>query len=228
MSELITTLGSYRRGELGLILPHEHIFVDLGPIEEANYAAASAGDVIPVMRPYIEDAMAAGVTALVECTPEGVGRRLDIDQAVSEATGLPVVLPTGIYREPYMPDWVYDASVDEIADFFRDELENGVGETGVPAGWIKLSQNGTGMTLTERKILEAACIVAQETGAAIGSHLAIWGSSAGPTALSVIDALEGFGCPLDEQRFIWIHAGVEAGASGSPTEVADLVSAAHE
>jgi phosphotriesterase-related protein len=133
------------------------------------------------------------------------------------------MMVTGIYREPFMPEWVYDASVEEIADFFRDELENGVGDTGVPAGWIKTSQNGTGMTLTERKILEAACLVGQETGAAIGSHLALWGSSAGATALAVMDALESFGCPLDEQRFIWIHAGVEAGASGSPTELADVV-----
>ena len=79
------------------------------------------------------------------------------------------------------------------------------------------------MTLTERKILEAACIVGQETGAAIGSHLAQWGSSAGPTALAVIDALEGFGRPLDQQRFIWIHAGVEAGSPGTRTEIADVV-----
>ena len=27
-----------------------------------------------------------------------------------------------------------------------------------------------------------------------------------------MDALESYGCPADEQRFIWIHAGVEAGA----------------
>ena len=54
--------------------------------------------------------MAAGVTVLVECTPEGVGRRIDIDKAVSEATGLPVVVPTGIYREPWVPAWAQAAS----------------------------------------------------------------------------------------------------------------------
>ena len=79
-----------------------------------------------------------------------------------------------------------------------------------PAGIIKLSQNATGMTLTERKVLEAACLVARKTNAAIASHI-----TAGPTALSVIDALEGFGCPLSKYRFTWIHSMVTAKSTGA-------------
>ena len=161
----------------------------------------------------------------VEFSPAGIGRRPDIVKSVADRAGLPTMLVTGIYREPFMPDWVYDASVDEVADFLRQELNEGVGDTGVPAGLIKVSQNATGMTLTERKVLEAACIVGQETGAAIASHIAAFGSTAGPTALAVIDALEGYGCPLEEQRFIWVHAGIDAAAPGTALEVADMVGA---
>ena len=74
MAHLITTLGPRSADELGLILPHEHIFVDLGPIAEENWRAATAEQVIPVMAPEIEKIQAQGVTALVECTPVGVGR----------------------------------------------------------------------------------------------------------------------------------------------------------
>jgi len=158
----------------------------------------------------------------VDPTPPGVGQRPDIIKYVADRAGLPTMMVTGVYREPFMEEWVYDASVEDIADFMRKELAEGVSDTGVPAGWIKISQNATGMTLQERKVLEAACIVAQETGAAIGSHLGQWGSTAGPTALSVIDALEGFGCPLDEQRFIWIHAGIDAAEPGARIELADV------
>ena len=98
MPTLITTLGNYEAGQLGLILPHEHIFVDLGPIEAASYLNADCDEVITVMRPPLEEAQKAGVTALVECTPVGVGRRVDIVKAVSEATKMPVVVATGIYR----------------------------------------------------------------------------------------------------------------------------------
>jgi phosphotriesterase-related protein len=52
------------------------------------------------MAPEIERIKALGVTALVECSTTGVGRRADLDLAVSQATGFPIVVPTGSYREP--------------------------------------------------------------------------------------------------------------------------------
>src|SRR5687767_8299817 len=69
MSKLITTLGPKAQTDLGMILPHEHIFVDLGPIGENAYLDANPADVIRVMAPEIEKIKALGVTALVECTP---------------------------------------------------------------------------------------------------------------------------------------------------------------
>lgn len=218
-----TTAGPLTRDQIGDVLAHQHMIVEFGANPPTAYVDADPEMVYAVIGPWLEDAKALGIGTFVDPTPLGVGRRPDIVKSIADRAGLPTMMVTGIYREPFMPDWVHDASVEEIADFLREELEVGVGDTDVPAGWIKLSQNATGMTLTERKILEAACIVAQETGATIGSHLAQWGSSAGPTVLAVMDALEGFGCPLDEQRFIWIHAGVEAGSPGTRTEIADVV-----
>ena len=89
MPNLITTLGPKRADELGMILPHEHVFVDLRTCDQPGYAQAEAADVIALMAPELAAARAAGVTALVECTPVGVGRRADILKAVSEATGCP-------------------------------------------------------------------------------------------------------------------------------------------
>jgi len=56
-------------------------------------------------------------------------------------------------------------------------------------------------------------VVARKSGATIASHI-----TAGPTALSVMDALEGFGCDLDKYRFVWIHAQVTARADGGKLE----------
>ena len=218
-----TTAGALTKDQVGDVLAHHHMFVEFGANPPTAYVDADPEMVYEVIGPWLEEAKALGIDTFVDPTPLGVGRRPDIVKASADRAGLPTMMVTGVYREPYMPDWIHDASVDEIADFLLEELQSGVGETDVPAGWIKLSQNATGMTLQERKILEAACIAAQETGAAIGSHLGEWGGSAGPIALSVMDALESFGCPADEQRFIWIHAGVEAGAEGSKTEVADVL-----
>jgi phosphotriesterase-related protein len=217
-----TTAGPLARDQIGDVLAHQHMLVEYGANPPTAYVDADPEMVYEVIGPWLEEAKALGIGTFVDPTPIGVGLRSDIIKYAADRAELPTMMVTGYYREPFMPDWVYEASVEELADFMRVELADGVGETGVPAGWIKLAQNGTGMTLTERRMLEAACIVAQETDAAVGSHLAIWGSSAGPTALSVLDAFESFGCPLDEYRFLWIHAGVEAAATDTVTELADV------
>ena len=84
MAQLITTLGPRNADELGPILPHEHVFVDLRTWDKPGHAQADAADVIALMAPEIERIKAHGFTALVECSTVGVGRRADIDRAVSD------------------------------------------------------------------------------------------------------------------------------------------------
>jgi phosphotriesterase-related protein len=214
-----TTAGPLSEDEIGNVLAHHHMFVELGDATPEDFLSSTPEEVYEALAPWLAEAKALGAGTFVDPTPFGVGRRPDIVKYVADQADLPTMMVTGIYREPFvtddMPGWVYGASVEEIADFMRGELSDdpGVGGTGVPAGFIKLSQNDTGITLTEHKILEAACIVAQETDATIASHI-----TSGPAALSVMDALERFGCDLDRYRFVWIHTQVTARADGAKLE----------
>ena len=202
MQTLFTTLGPRTAEQLGLILPHEHIFVDLGPIADANYRTAEPAAVIELMAPEVTAAMAQGVTALVECTPVGVGRRADIDLAVSLATGLPIVMATGIYREPWVPQWAHDATQSELRDWMLRELTDQIGDTGVRAAWIKLSAGDDGITPVEEKILRAAAQAGAITGAVIGSH-----TIRGAVVRDQLDIITDAGYRAD--RFIWIHTQAE-------------------
>jgi phosphotriesterase-related protein len=189
-----------------MILPHEHIFVDLGPIEEENWRTARAEDVIPVIAPEIEKIKRLGVTALVECTPEGVGRRADIDLAVSRATSFPVVLPTGIYREPRVPGWAAQASEDELTEWMVRELMEEIEGAGVPAAWIKVSAGDDGITDLETKILRAAARAGAGTGAIIGSH-----TIRGRVVRDQLAIIRAAG--YTAERFIWIHTQAEPDTS---------------
>ncbi len=202
MARLITTLGPLSEDELGMILPHEHVFVDLRTWDQPGYAEADTDDVIRLMAPELEKAQAAGVTALVECTPVGVGRRVDILKAVSEAAGLPLVVPTGIYREPWVTPWAHKASEDELFEWMLGELEDQIETTGVRAAWIKLSAGDDGITGVEAKILRAAARAGAATGAVIGSH-----TIRGSVVLDQLAILEAAG--YTAERFIWIHASAE-------------------
>jgi phosphotriesterase-related protein len=202
MAEMITTLGPRRADQLGMILPHEHVFVDLRTPDTPGYAEAEAADVIALMAPEIERIKALGVTALVECTPVGVGRRADLDRAVSEATGLPIVVPTGIYREPWVPAWALRVGEDEIAAWMIAELDEGIEDSGVRAGWIKLSAGDDGITPVEAKILRAAARAGRASGAIIGSH-----TIRGAVVMDQLDIIEAAGYTAG--RFISIHTQIE-------------------
>ena len=199
MTHLITTLGPKTADELGMILPHEHIFVDLRPPHDTpGFGQAEADDVVALMAPEIEKIKALGVTALVECTPEGVGRRADLDKAVSEATNFPVVVPTGLYREPWIPDWAVQASEAELTDWLLSELQGEIKDTGVQAAWIKLSAGDDDITAVESKVLRAAAKAGIQTNAIIGSH-----TIRGRVVRDQLDILETAG--YTASRFIWIH-----------------------
>ena len=199
MSQLITTLGAKNADEVGMILPHEHIFVDLRAGEEAQSGEVDVEDVIKLMAPEIEKAAAAGVTVIVECSPMGVGRRADIVKAVSDATGFPLVVPTGIYREPWVPRWAHEASEDKLYEWMLGELQGEIEDSGVQAAWVKLSAGDNGITETEAKILRAASRAGMQTGAIVGSHTA-----RGRVVRDQLDIVEDAG--YTPERFIWIHA----------------------
>ena len=87
MSKLVTTLGALREDELGLILPHEHIFVDFRPPDHPEYGLAEIVEVVEVMALEVESAHALGVTAMVDSTPVGVGRRISRRHRLSARSG---------------------------------------------------------------------------------------------------------------------------------------------
>jgi phosphotriesterase-related protein len=202
MARIMTTQGPKGADELGMLLPHEHVFVDLRTWDEPGYAEADPAEVMALMGPEIARAQAAGVTAIVECSTVGVGRRADIDAAVSAATNFPLVVPTGIYREPWVPQWAHDASEDALHDWMLRELSDEIEGAGVQAGWIKLSAGDDGLTACEIKILRAAARAAKETNSVIGSH-----TIRGRVVRDQLDIVEAAGGTPD--RFIWIHTQTE-------------------
>jgi phosphotriesterase-related protein len=202
MAQLYTTLGPRTRDQLGMILPHEHVFVDLRTPDQPGYAEADEADVLRLMVPEIERIKALGITALVECSTGGVGRRADMDLAVSRATGFPIVVPTGNYREPWIPEWVKSATEAELEAWMLKELNQRFDEADYRAGWIKLSAGDDGITPLEAKILRAAARAAAQTDAVIGSH-----TIKGRVVMDQLDIIEQEG--YRAERFISIHTQAE-------------------
>ena len=194
-----TTQGPVLARGLGIVLPHEHIFTDLRGPTTPGYGQVDAADVVRVMAPLLADARDKGVGVLIECTGIGVGRNVAVIAQVAEASGLPVVVPTGVYgRANFAPPEHQNMTEDELTTLFVSEIRDGIEGTGIKAGFIKIATDEGPMNALLEKILRAAGRAASQTGAAIASHTPV-----GSNAVRQIDILESIDPVI---RFIWVHA----------------------
>jgi len=118
---------------------------------------------------YFKD---AGGKTIVELTPIGVGFNLEGLVNVAKATGVNIIMGTSYYTaRSYTPQMKMDSrTVEDIANEFIRNITVGVADTGIKAGIIGEIGCNWPLVEVERKVLRAAGIAQQETGAAINIH----------------------------------------------------------
>jgi len=203
MGVIRTVRGDISTEKLQLILPHEHLFVDLRGLDAAGYGKADLEEVVEVVLPSIRAMRKAGIDALAECSTVGVGRNILILKELANRSSFPIIAPTGIYRGVFVPSFAYQQSRSQIAEWMIREITQGINNTGVKAGFIKLAVSDQGIMEVEEKILRAAAVAGRETGVALVSH-----TISGEAALREIEILSQEKFP--REKFVWVHAHVAA------------------
>jgi phosphotriesterase-related protein len=202
MPYIQTVLGPKNVDDLGLILPHEHLFTDLRTPDAPGQGKGDPDDVVRVMKPYLDEAWAAGTTALIECSPPGVGQNARVMEALAQNTQMSLVMPTGLYRQQWIPRDKLEMSDAALTDWMVDELAEGIQGTTVKAGFCKMGVSDAAITRDESRNLRAAARAAIQTGVLIASHTS--GPRAGQHALEQLDILDSEG--LECEQFSWVHA----------------------
>jgi len=201
-ASLQTVLGDVAANQTGVVLPHEHIFTDLRGPTVPSYAQADIEDVVRVMKPRLVEAKEAGVGVLVECSSIGVGRNVPAILRLAVESGLPVIVPTGVYGRANFAPPAHPAMTEaDLTALFTREIREGLEGTTTRAGFIKISTSDSRLTALEEKFLRAAGRAALATGAVVASHTA-----AGSVARRQTDILESISPSI---RFIWVHAQAE-------------------
>lgn len=194
-----SVLGPIKVDDLGIVLPHEHLFVDLRccfvePTEPEDKEMARQPVSLQNLSWFrshrrsnldneqltdeeiaISEAMCfrkAGGNTIVEVTPNNISRNPSGLVRVAQATGLNVIMGTAYYIESsYRPELNMDSkTVDDIAEEFVRDILVGVGGSGVRAGIIGELGCSWPLTDNERKVLHAAATAQQRTGVAISVH----------------------------------------------------------
>lgn len=163
-----TVLGNIEKSQLGKTLAHEHFIIDLDWVRKDGVSYIY--DVEEVI-PEIKMAMEQGIESAFEVSTIDMKRDVLKLKKISEETGLKIVCSTGFYLSEYHPDWMNDASKNDIADIYIRELTEGIDDTGIKAGLIaEIASSPKAFVGNEKKILEAAGIASRKTGFAVSTH----------------------------------------------------------
>ena len=199
---VMAVTGPIGANELGTTLIHEHILVDFIGAAKYDPQRWNDDDVIRKVLPYLEEVKKAGCKTIVDCTPNLLGRDVQLLQRLSKQSGLSIVTNTGYYGgsdEKFLPPQVFTESASELAKRWVAEWENGIDGTGVKPGFMKISVNPASLSIASRKLTEAAAITHLRTGLTIASHT-------GPAvaAFEEIEILKVQG--VSPEAFVWVHA----------------------
>jgi phosphotriesterase-related protein len=201
MAHVQTVLGAIEPAALGFTLPHEHTQIALWQIPARwDYWQLTRDE--PVILEELARFRAAGGSGLVDLTLPGVGRDPAWLVGLARASGLHVVMGCGWYRESYYPpDLLIDRrTVDALADQLVEEIDGGVGTSGIRPGIIgEIGTDKPWVSALEERVHRAAARAARRTGLAITTHSVL--SAVGLDQLALFEA-EG----ADPARIVIGHA----------------------
>ncbi len=171
---LQTVTGPVAREDMGLTLPHEHLFNDLSSVVDAPcypfsqrlvdkkvtaeiqwalkhdpYCCADNMDRKPIEDVIFEinNFISLGGRTIVDATgSESIGRDAQALREVALKTGLNIVASSGPYLEKFESQRIHK-TVDELATTIDKELNQGIGDTDIRAGMI--GEIGVSPTFTE-------------------------------------------------------------------------------
>ncbi len=192
----MTVRGPVPAAEIGVTLPHEHIFINL--IREYRGEGLLNDHALAVTE--VTRFQDAGGSTLVDCTNLGLQRDPLALRRVSEETNLNVVMGCGLYRDPYIDrDWLDRTSTDELTELIVHDIEVGADSTDVRAGIIgEIGADKWYISTSEERSFRAAARAQLRTGLAITTHAARW-----PIGSAQLDLLEEEG--VDPRRVIVGH-----------------------
>jgi len=204
---IYTVLGPIDSRNLGVTLMHEHIMVDFIGARGFSPDRYDRRVVHQRMLPFLEELKRQGVSAFAECTPMYLGRDAALLRGLSQESGLHILTNTGLYAageregilEPFLPEYAFRLSAEELAGGWLKEWYEGIEGTGVRPGFIKIGVNRGELRTISRKIVEAAAITSRHTGLVVACH-----TVKGIGAQQILDIFEQGGVAAD--RFIYVHA----------------------
>ena len=195
---VITVDGIIDKKELGITLPHEHLFIDSVPLTSSsnntkksrisNHKVSIENLGILRQNPFaIEDNLSlsdedlavkellefkkSGGSTIVDVTTIGGGRIPAAIKRVSKKTAIEIIMGCGYYLKEALPEPILKETESNLIKKMINEVYYGAGKTNIRAGVIGEIGIGPEIGDWEKKILRISSKVQIETGLAIYVHI---------------------------------------------------------
>ena len=170
MASVMTVTGPIDPSQLGVTYAHEHLLgepPDWSPDQQDHDLIMLSFEAAVK---ELETFKLADGQSIVEMSPSDYNRRPTQLRDLSIATGVHIIMTTGLHKEAYSHPFTSESTVDALAASFTRDVVNGVGETGVRAGVVKAATSFNTITPGEEKVLQAAARTHLTTAVPISTH----------------------------------------------------------
>ncbi len=167
-----TVTGRVRPEALGLTLVHEHVLIgfpgwNLDPFAPRFVRAEAMARAVD----QLQELRDLGVGTFVDPCPMDLGRDVEFLAELSQKSGLQIVCTTGAYFEAEGITHTFrHLPIEDITAIYIKEIVEGVGDTGIRAGAVKIATGAHRISEYERKLVQAGARAARETGVPLISH----------------------------------------------------------
>lgn len=210
MATVPTLDGPLDAAQLGTVLMHEHVFNLTAEIQIAHpgFNGWNPEVKIPEAQAKLRAVKEAGIDTLVELSPIGLGRSLELIRRACEGSGLNVILATGLYTYDVLPrPWHFIGpgtlldGEEPLDALMLSDLEEGIEGSGVRPGFLKCAIDADGLTEHVERVVRSVCRVHKQTGTPICIHTHA-PSERAREALRVLEEEE-----IDPARVMLAHCG---------------------
>jgi phosphotriesterase-related protein len=122
-----------------------------------------------------------------------LGRDIRFMEKVSRETGVNIIAATGIYSYHYISPYFQNRSIDYMAELFVRDIEVGIQNTSIKAGFLKCATDRQGITPDVEKVIRAVARAHLKTGIPIMTH----SHPASGTGIAQLDIFEDEGVNLN-------------------------------
>lgn len=183
-----TVLGDILSDEMGFTYSHEHLYaVPPASQKDRDLELSDYEKSLEELKSF----KSAGGQTLVEASTIDYGRNPIALKNMALSSGVNVICTTGFNKYIYYPNWVAEKSIEQIAEYMIRDIEVGIDDTDVKAGFLKTGSYYNMIHPLEEKVTHAIALAHKRTGAPIWVHTEV-----GTMGLEMVEILEKDGVDL--------------------------------